>query len=319
MEAASTRKFPRLNFGYSVIIALTAALFIILSLSTRNFLSYANIYSMLFGVSIQFFAIIGFTYLMIMGEIDLSVGSMYGFGGAFLGYCLHIYKISFIPSLALTLVVAAGIGLAIGLVVTCLRVNSMMVTLGAMMAIQGVAWILINSYSSRSFGRAASRFIKYRVLDINWTVIALIAVVIALEIMLHTTSLFKKMFYIGQQRFSSTIYGIRADRIKICTFALASLGAAFGGVLTTCRLGNAHVSTGDGLEFTMVTAAVLGGASLFGGRGTILASVTGLFFLTMMQNGMTAFSVMPFTQKIIQGAILICAVMLDMWVTRKRR
>ncbi len=312
-------KLSSLNLGYGVILVLSACLFAALSLSTKNFLSYSNVYSMLYGVSIQFFAIVGFTYLMIMGEIDLSVGSMYGFGGAFLGYGIHVMKLGFVPAFLLALLLATCMGFAIGLVVTRFRINSMMVTLGAMMAVQGLGWILINSYSARSFGREAGRFIRYRVFDVNWTVIFLFVTVIVLEVLLHTNSLFKKMFYIGQQRLSSMIYGIKADRIKVATFALSAFCAGFAGILATCRIGNAHVSTGEGLEFTMVTAAVLGGASLFGGRGAILPSVAGLFFITMLQNGMTAFSIQPFTQKIVQGVILIGAVMLDMGLTRKRK
>lgn len=306
-------------FSYVMILMLTGFFFLVFSLTTKNFFSYSNIYSMLFGVSIQFFVIIGFTCLMIMGEIDLSVGSMYGFGGALLGYLIIVYKISFIPAFLLTFVAAMLIGWGVGTLVVRLRLNSMMITLGVLMALQGAAWMLINTYGSRSFGRTAGTFAKFRIWDINWTVLALAVLPVVLEILLHTNILFRKMYYIGQSDRTATIYGVKSGRIKIAAFAASAALACFGGMLATCRLGSAHVSTGAGLEFTMVTAAVLGGSSLYGGKGSILLSVVGLFFLTMLQNGMTAYSIEPFTQKITQGAILIIVVLFDIAMNRKKR
>lgn len=312
----NTRK--NLDPGAMTIIFITVLLFILLSVTTKTFLSYNNIYAVLFSVSIQFYAIIGFTYLMIMGEIDMSVGSMYGFGGAMLGLLTVIYKMPFLPAIAATLLVSALVGLITGFLVIKFRINSLMVTIGVMTAIKGINWLLINKLQARVFPAEFRNFMKFMIGNIHWTIIALIIFVVVLESLLYRTAAFKKMYYVGQNEFSAMIYGIKANKVKLLAFISSAVFAAFGGILATSRIAHADVTTGDGLEFTMVTAAVLGGASLFGGKGSILRSVLGLIFLAMMQNGMIAFRINPFIQKIVLGAILILSVLVDTRLNRRK-
>ena len=193
------------------------------------FLSYSNIYSILFGISMQFFAIIGFTYLMIMGEIDMSVGAMYGFGGALLGTLTLVSKIPFIPALLITLVITSALGFINGFLVVKFRLNSMMITIGMMSVVRGLTSILITSLGSRIFPTTYRNVIKFKIFGIHWSIIALILLVIILEILLYRTSTFRKMYYVGQNTSSARIYGIKSDKIKIITFILSSLLASFGG------------------------------------------------------------------------------------------
>lgn len=315
LEKSAVKK---VDIGAVTIILVTAFLFILLSITTKTFLSYDNLYSIFFGESIQFYAIIGFTFLMIMGEIDMSVGSMYGFGGAMLGLLTVIYKIPFLPSLIITLAISALIGLITGFLVVKFRVNSMMVTIGVMTAVKGFNWLLINKLQARVFPASFRNFMKFKIDKIHWTIIAFFILVIILEILLYRTTVFKKMYYVGQNIISATIYGIKANRIKMLAFTSSALLASFGGILATSRIAHADVTTGDGLEFTIVTAAVLGGASLFGGRGSILRSALGLFFLAMMQNGMISFRIDPFIQKIVLGIILILSVLIDIRLNKRK-
>jgi ribose/xylose/arabinose/galactoside ABC-type transport system permease subunit len=305
-----TRTIP-LNLGAMTIVLLSMGLFTFLALSKETFLTFDTQYSMIFGISIQFFTIIGFTYLMIMGEVDMSVGSMYGFGGAFLGVLTVINKIPFYPALLITLFVSGLIGFLSGICVVRFRVSSLMITIGVMTAVKGINWVLINSLQARVFPPVFRNFIKFQIADIHWTVLALILIVIVLEILLYRTTGFKKMFFVGQNIATATIYGIKANKIKVLAFIASAMLSSFGGILATSRIAHADVTTGDGLEFIMVIAAVLGGASLFGGKGSILRSVLGLYFLAMVQNGMISFSIDPYVQKIILGSILIISVFID--------
>jgi len=300
------------------IVILVIVLAFILSVSTGTFFSYSNLYSILFGVSIQFFALIGFTYLMIMGEIDLSVGALYGFGGALLGVLMIVLKIPFVPALVLTLIVAVLIGFINGYLVVRFRINSLMVTLGMMSIAKGLTSALSTSLGAAIFPSVYRDLIKIRLLDIHWSIIAFIIIVIVLEILLYKTSVFKKLYYVGNNIETAKIYGIKAGRIKVIAFIVSAVLAVFGGILATSRITHAYPTTGEGLEFTFVTAAVLGGASLYGGKGSILRSALGLLFIAIMQNGMIIYKIDPYFQTVVLGLILIVAVFVDTSLNKKR-
>jgi ribose transport system permease protein len=126
------------------------------------------------------------------------------------------------------------------------------------------------------------------------------------------------MFYIGHSPETARLYGIRTNRIKVTTFIVSAVTAGIGGILATSRITHAYPTTGLGMEFQMVTAAVLGGASLYGGRGSILRSVLGLLFLAIILNGMIIFNVAPYYQQVLLGIILIAAVFVDTRLNLRR-
>jgi ribose transport system permease protein len=310
----------RLDLRKYTIFILAIGMFIFLSASTQNFFSYENIYSIILDISIQFFVIIGFTFLLIMGEIDMSVGAMYGFSGAFAGYLAAILKLPFAASFVLTLLLCAGIGLVTGTVVVRFRVNSMMVTIGMMTALQGLKAVFIDKLTARIFTGDFKDFLRFKIFGVHWVIIAFIVLVVVLEIFLQWSSLFRKLYYVGQNLETARIHGIKSDRIKMSMFVLSAFTAAIGGVMAASRVSHAAATAGDGLEFTMITAAVLGGASLFGGKGGILRSAIGLFFLAMISNGMISYAIDPYVQQIVLGMILIIAVTMDIvFNTQNRR
>ena len=293
------------------IVILIVGLFIALSLSTKTFLSYSNIYSIVFGVSFQFFALIGFTYLIIMGEIDLSIGAVYGFAGAFLGILVTTLNMPFVPALFLTLVVASLIGFANGFLVVRYGLNSMMVTIGMMAVLRGLISIMIGILGAQMFPPVYRNFIKFKIFGIHWSIIVFVILVVVLEILLQRTSLFQRMYYIGHNINTARIYGVQTGRIKTLTFLISGLTAGFGGILATSRITHAFPTIGVGMEFTVVTAAVLGGASLYGGRGSLLKFALGLMFLAIVQNGMIIFGIDPYYQQVFMGVVLIVAIFVD--------
>ena len=139
----------------------------------------------------------------------------------------------------------------------------------------------------------------------------MIVLIAVLEFMLHRTTVFRKMYYVGENLDTARIYGIKSGKIKIITFAVSAFTAAIGGILIGSRVNYAEPTIGIGYEFQMLTAAVLGGASLFGGKGSILRSAIALMFLQLISNGMVIHSIEPLLQQIIVGIILIIAVYID--------
>ena len=137
VSSISRRK--KFDFSSLTIIFITIGLFTLLAFTSETFLTYRNIYSILYGVSFQFIAIIGFTYLMIIGEIDLSVGSVYAFSGIFMGYLMVVMKLPLLPAMCISLLVCALMGMLTGFLVVRFRLNSMMVTIATLTLIRGLA------------------------------------------------------------------------------------------------------------------------------------------------------------------------------------
>ena len=306
-----------LNLSAVSLLAVTVVVCVSLSLTRETFWSYNNIYSILYGVSIEFFAILGFTYLMIMGEIDLSVGSVYAFSGIFAGYLMTL-DVPIWLAVLLALVACGLIGLVNGWLVVKFRLNSLMVTIGMMILVRGLVGILTIVMVGSTFSRSYRAIARAKIENVNVTIIAMLLLVPVLELLLRKSVHFKKLYYIGENLDSALIYGMRAAKIKIMTFAAASVTAGIGGVLAASRITHADVTTGKGLEFKVVTAAVLGGASLFGGKGSIVNSVLGLIFLAIVLNGMVMFDIEPVLQQLVMGVILIAAVFVDTLLSREK-
>jgi ribose transport system permease protein len=302
------------NVSSFTIIVLTLLLGAALTLTSRTFLSLNNVVSILYGVSINFYGVIGFVYLMIMGELDLSVGSVYAFSGMMTGMLMRNH-VPLIPALAVALVLSAAIGFVNGYLVMKFKVASMMITLGTMAAVRGIANLLCSNLYGYPYNAAYQSLSRARVGGIQLTIVIMIAGVILLEFLLRRATVFKKMYIVGENPETARIYGIKAGLLKVTVFTVTSLLAGVGGILTGARLKFAESTIGNGLEFTILTAVVLGGASLSGGKGSVLRSVIGLVFLSMITTGMIVHNIEPLIQQLIVGLILIVTVFIDIRVS----
>lgn len=308
----------RFDWKSWTIIFLVAGLFLFLSVTRKNFLTFNNIHSLLYGVSFNFFAAVGFTFLIIMGELDMSVGSFYGLGGSLMGLFIFKFKMGSLPAILLAVIIAAIIGYLVGVLITSFRLNSMMVTIGMMMAVKGVNWILVNMFAGKQFSLAHYNFIRTKWMDVSWLIWVMIIVAIILEILLAKTWHLRQMYAIGDNMETARLYGLRAGMVKQMCFAVSAALSTFGGAMATARLKHPDVTVGGDLEVTIITAAVIGGASIFGGRGSVVRSMLGLFFVAMLQNGMTAYGVNSYIQQVILGIVLIAAIYLDLRVNGKQ-
>lgn len=315
MEHGQLKRHIKLS-DYTGII-LVILVFMLFALTTDTFLSSSNIYAILYGVSIQFFAVIGFTFLIIMGEIDLAVGSTYCLSGIFTGYLYAAKGWPLWLAIAVVLIVCGLFGYMVGVLVTLFRLNSMMVTLGSMSFVAGTAAVIFNSFVQTTYSQQYRAIAKWKLGTVHWTIIVMVLITVVLEICLKRVPAFRKMYYIGNNSATSILYGIKVDRIKRIAFMLSALTAALGGIISTSRISYSSLATGEGLEFSLITACVVGGASLDGGRGSILKSLLGMLLLAMLTNGLSIYRIDPFIQNIVTGAILILAVFVDVRLDKK--
>ena len=308
----------KIDPGSWIILLLVVILFVFLSATRSNFFTFNNIHSIIYGVSFNFFAAIGFTLLIIMGELDLSVGSLFGFGGAMMGLFVFSYKLPAGVAIALAMLVAALIGLSAGFLVVRFRLNSMMVTIGVMMTVKGINWMLVNKFSGRQLPVNARSFVSVDVFGIKWIILVMVIIAVVLEVLLARSRHLKQLYYIGHNVDTSILYGLNANQVKCICFAVSAALSAFGGALMTARINHPDVTVGSNLEISIITAAVVSGASIFGGRGSIVRTMLGVLFIFTLQNGMTSYGINTYVQQIILGIILILAIYLDIRVNAKK-
>lgn len=232
------------NMGQFTVIFLLLALFLLLSFTSDTFLTYDNLYAVIYGVSIQFFAVIGFTMLIIMGEVDLAVGSMYGLSGTLVGYCICVWKWPLWVAIPVVLVVCSAMGLFVGLIVTRFRLNSMMVTLGTTSLISGLNAVVFNSFPAVTYSAEYRAIAKFKIFDIHWTIILMVIIVVCLEFLLHKLPTMRKLYYIGNSNETARLYGIKSDKIKTICFTISAFTAAFGGIIATSRITHSDILTG---------------------------------------------------------------------------
>lgn len=297
-------------------MVVVALMFVLLSITKEQFFAYSNLYSIGYALSLDAIAIAGFTYVLVMGEIDLSVGSVYALAGTLTGWLLKKAGFDLMPAVGVSLAAAAAIGFLNGFLVARLKVNSLMLTIGTLILVQGFAGILAADLVGGTYPRFFRMLARERWFGINTTVYFAAAGLIILIVLQARHTLFRKIYLVGESPQSAQVYGIRAGRIKIGAFVASSLCAGIAGVYTASRLTHASTDMGIGLEFTFVTAAILGGASLFGGRGSIQGSVLGLLFLALIFNGFVLYNVNPFAQDVVVGGLLIGAVLFDLLTRR---
>jgi ribose transport system permease protein len=258
------------------------------------------------------------TLLLVAGQFDLSVGSGVAFTAVMMAYIAGRQPPSIGHSLLLGVVVALACGLAIGMIngffVTVVGVNALITTLGMLAVLRGLAQVLatgqtvlLDNFSGLGQGRIAKA-----PFDIPVSAVILVGVLALFGFVMRYTVYGRSMYAIGANPAAARLAGIRSRRLIFGGFVLSGLATAIGGLILVSEVGAAPSGTlGLGYELQVVTAVILGGASLAGGRGTIAGTVLGLLIIGVLNNGLNLLSVDAFWQQVAQGALLIAAVSFD--------
>jgi ribose transport system permease protein len=250
------------------------------------------------------------TLLLVAGQFDLSVGSGTAFTGVMLAYLVVDQGVS--QGLGVLLVL--GCGLAIGLIngffVTVVGVNALITTLGMLAVLRGLGKVVSGGQTliMDNFGALGTSRPFW---NIPTPVLILVGVFAIFWFVMRYTVFGRSMYAIGANAAAARLTGVRSKRLILAGFLLSGLCTALGGLILTSQLGAASPVASLGLELSVVTAVILGGASLSGGRGTILGTMLGLLIIGVLNNGLILLNVDPFWQEVAQGTLLIAAVSFD--------
>jgi ribose transport system permease protein len=299
---------------FALILIICAAM----TLVTPYFLSSANFRALSIGLVPTAIIAVGMTVLLVSGGFDLSVGSVMALSGT-VAALMVINGVPISISVILTLALGIIVGIGNGLLVTLVGINPLVATLGTMSVARGSALVLTEG---RSVGNLPKEF-GY-VGDATWAglplmVIIMTVIVIAGDVALRHTRYLRQVYYIGANEGAAKLSGILVNRVRIFAYALTGFLASLAGLLLSSRLQAGTPTAGNGLELQVLAAAVIGGARLGGGAGTVFGAFLGVVFVGLINNAMTMLQVSVLWQIVVAGIILIVAVALDTLLRRISR
>jgi simple sugar transport system permease protein len=254
---------------------------------------------------------VGVAMLMIAGQFDLSVGSVYGLASAVAVVLMNL-GVPGPAALAVTLAVGVLIGTVNGVLVTWLQIHSLIITLGGLMFYRGVLLAMTEGFPIRL--AAPDPFL--RVFDFEWGPIPgpflwFLALVVVFTVLLTMTRFGNWVFATGGSPEAAREMGVPVSRVQIATFALTSMLAAFSGFVSVARFSSVDALRGTGLELEVILAVVVGGALLSGGYGSILGAMLGVLILGMLQQGLILIGVSVYWYRAGIGLLLIVAAVVN--------
>jgi ribose transport system permease protein len=298
-----------------VMVLLVAG--IIMSLVSPVFLSVANIEAILLALSMEGTITIGMALLLISGGFDLSVGSTLAFTGVVAGLALNA-GVPAGPAILVGLTAALLVGLANGLLVTRLGINPFITTLGTAMVVRGLLLVIAHGRAVLNLPSSFTVIGQGRLYGVQHPIFVMLILVVVGEILVRNSRFFRQSYYIGGNERAARLSGINVDLVKTFNYCLVALLAGVAGLMITGRFGSASVTIGVGLELRVITAAIIGGASLSGGEGSVLGAFLGALFMGFLANALNLLGVDVYWQNLVTGALLILAVVLDVLNERRK-
>ncbi|GAB3672044.1 ABC transporter permease [Halopiger thermotolerans] len=259
---------------------------------------------------------IGMTYLMIGGEFDLSVGSMYGVAGLTFAMLLTDYRLTVPAALVAVLLIGAAVGLTNGVIVTKVGIPSLITTIGMMSILRGVAYMLTSGGSQQTpEGLALLELFGGSItvvgVEITYMVFWMFGLLIAFGLLLQKTRFGHHVYATGDDQSAADRSGINTDRIKIANFVITGIVAAFAGIIAISYYGSMFGSAGRGFELLIIAAVVIGGTNLFGGEGSISGMFLGSLVIAVIPVLLVLNNMSVDIQETLTGAVIIGAVMVD--------
>lgn len=287
---------------------------VIISILNPVFLSSRNIFNVLRQVSLVGIIAIGVTFVILAADIDLSIGSVAALSGVLAaGFYSGMYfpKINIYLTLAIALSASLAIGLIMGVIITKGRVHPFVITLGMLSIARGLALIYAKGAPVGGLDDTFLFLGGGRIWIIPVPLIFFIIIAVASYLILKKTPYGIYIYAIGGNREATRLSGINVDLVRTVSFGICSLLAGFAGIILAARVNSGEPVAAEGWELDAIAAAIIGGTSLFGGRGGIGGTVIGAMFLGVLRNGLNLLQIPAFYQRVFIGVLIIVAVIID--------
>jgi ribose transport system permease protein len=290
---------------------------VIMGLISPFFMTWPNLEAILLSLSVEATIAIGMVILLISGGLDLSVGSTLGFTGVVAGLVMT----AGIPAplaILIGLLAALGVGLINGLLVAKMKINPFITTLGMNITIRGLLLVVAKGRAVLNLPAAFTVIGQGRLFGVQYPIFIMLALVLAGDLLMRNSRFFRQSYYIGGNEKAARLSGINVDLAKIINYCIVAILAGVAGLLITARFGSASVTVGTGVELRVITATIIGGASLNGGEGSVFGAFLGALFMAVLANALNLLGVDVYWQNLVTGLILIIAVVVDVINERRK-
>lgn len=300
-----------------VVIVLTGTIFALLN---SIFIDVENLTNIASQISFIGVLAVSMTFVIITGEIDLSVGSMVAVAAVVFGLALQD-GVPMWAAIILTLLAGCGMGAVNGALSIILRVPTIIITLGMLSAYRGLADELANGYPISNFAKTGA---FWKVGDerlfghIPYDALVLLVFALVSSYVLRRTTTGLRVYAMGSDRRAAMLAGLRVNRIRMGVLIFNGFAAGIAALLAVAQAQTADPNLGTGYELDAIAAVIIGGTKLLGGSGTVLASVLGMLLIGMIQNGLVIVGVSIYLLVVVSGLVVISAVAIDRFFTRRR-
>lgn len=293
-----------------LLVALATLTFAAL-LFAPHFATYQNMLNISRQLAFTGIIALGMTLVIVAGEIDISVGSAIAFSSSLLGVVAVHLHVPLPLAVIVVLLVGTAIGLLAGFARALFNIPSFIVTLALYSALQGGAYLITDAIpipiQESNFHWWGSGFI----LGVPVPAAIFLVLFVAFAVLANRTTFGRSVYAIGGNADAAHLSGIPVKMIRTVLFGITGFLAALSGILQTARLDAGNAGYGQGVEFAVITAVIVGGASLFGGKGTMFGTLLGGVFIAILNNAMVLFGVNSYAQYVANGAVVLLAVLVS--------
>lgn len=298
------KEFVKKNTLFIVFLVICA----IFSVATDSFLTVSNITDVVRTNTINGLLAVGLTYVILSGGIDLSVEATVCLAGLVAGYLSPMPVVAVLAGV----MVGVAIGLFNGLMLEKSGVQPFIFTLAMSRLLRGVVLAITKGKNYYTIDSSFTAIVRSSVFGIPSLIIMFVVIVVITYFALNRARYGRYIYAVGSNEEAARLSGIRTHRIKVSAYVIAGMLSGLAGVLLTARLSGAETNAGDGWSLDAVSAVIIGGTSLRGGRGGILNTLLGIFIIAVLNNGMTLMGVPTNYNQLIKGLLMLVAVLLDM-------
>ena len=299
------------NLGIIVAFLVLCVFLSVFPKTSGSFFTRQNIFNVLRQISTNLFLACGMTMVIILGGIDLSVGSIIALSGCISAGCVARYNLPLPIALLMGLLVGLLVGMFNGAVISKTTIPAFIVTLATMNIAKGLAYV----YTGGSPVRVVTK--EWQFLGAGYVgifptpVVILVIVLIITAIIMNETKMGRHMYAVGGNQQAAEFSGIKVEKVKFFVHAFSGLMAGLAGIVLASRMYSGQPTAGDGAEMDAIAAVVVGGTSMAGGSGKIGGTIIGGLIIGVLNNGLNLLNVNSFWQYVVKGVVILLAVFLD--------
>ena len=316
---SNKKTLPIVNYfkrNIGTIIGLVV-LIIIVSIATPKFMTQSNMLNLFKANSVNAIISCGMLMAILMGDIDISVGSIVGLSGVVAAYTITNLNFPLFVVVPLTILVGGLVGLVNGFFISYLQVPAFVATLATQCIGRGLTEILTNGVTIRIRNDVYTGLGNSTVGPVSITIFYAVAVLILTWFLLNRTRFGYYVYALGGNKVAAQYSGVNVKKFNMLPYILIGLFSGLGGMIWSARLGSAAAMLGSGFEMDAIAAVVIGGTSMSGGVGTVGGTFIGILIIGVITNGLNLMGINSFWQDVFKGIIIMAAVVFD--VLRKRK